>query len=886
MSVPSPIPLRPFGFAAIFHLFLALALPAPASPGALDTTLNGAGKWTMGAGGGGCYANAVVRQTDGKLVTAGGPRFQLTRYNANGSLDTTFGTRGKVQTIIGANGDAGAMTLLTGNKFLVAGGTSSATGSALSLAKYNTDGSLDTTFGGGDGIAQFADGSAFNAQSIVVQPNGKILVLAAATSLVRFNADGTTDTTFGVNGKVTPTIAGYSSVSFGAMVLQGTKFMLAGSVYNGTSRLLAVTRLTADGALDASFAADGTAIAPGAAGSYSSGSSLALFSTTADDNRVVVAGSFATALNQSFRIAAWSFDSTTGAVDTAFGTGGRVVLGDPGSSAQEVAIGFNNFVASRIVLATNDGHNNVQAVRLLLTGALDTTFDGDGLAVGYSLGGYADDANAVLVQSDNKVVIAGQLDSFAAVFRFNANGTPDTGFEGKGAAVQDFGDFPSHLSAVLPQADGKTIVAGDYALIRLNADGSPDTSFGSRGDGKAFHHAFRIRAAGLLPDGRIVVAGIFNSSAIGLARYSASGVMDAIFGQNGIATATPTTNDVSSIAGLIIQPNGTIIVGSTAYTGSKDEFALVRFLAAGIWDANFGAAGVAAYNGAGEGFLPNLACGGIARQPDGKLLATGYNYNSAGGGYTVSFRTVRFNADGTLDNTFGAGGVASTPDSLPDSLAIVVQPDGKIVIGGGARNNGADALALLRYTSNGTLDPTFDGDGKVYTVAPGFGADLRDLALLPDGKIVAVGYTATNSARTIFDFMVARYRPDGTLDGSFGAGGFTTFNFGGGLDDEGFAGGIDRLGRVIAAGNAGDQLGLARLTGDPFATISISRAATDGRVTLQGLANPDSAWSVRRTASLTSGYTLVSPIAPDAAGAWLYNAGVVSAPAFYRLSVP
>ena len=234
------------------------------------------------------------------------------------------------------------------------------------------------------------------------------------------------------------------------------------------------------------------------------------------------------------------------------------------------------------------------------------------------------------------------------------------------------------------------------------------------------------------------------------------------------ALATPTGIDYSvevaaqptGPAQVCIVTNGSGTMGTTAVTNVAVNCTTPT---SGILDPAFDGDGIA------QTPLPGALGGEVAVQSDGRILVAG----TAEVGGTEDFALARYNADGSLDNGFGAGGVVTTPftsGSKDEGIGVTVQPDGRIVVVGRTAASGADFdFAIARYTSNGSLDPSFGGDGTVIT---DFGAGLataRAVVIQPDDRILVVGDVGS-------DFALARYDADGNLDGSFGSSGTTTAN--------------------------------------------------------------------------------------------------------------
>jgi len=191
-------------------------------------------------------------------------------------------------------------------------------------------------------------------------------------------------------------------------------------------------------------------------------------------------------------------------------------------------------------------------------------------------------------------------------------------------------------------------------------------------------------------------------------------------------------------------------------------------MAAGDLDITFGGDGMVETD-SGTGRHDRGA--DVALQSDGKLVVGGW-YKSASKG--TEFSVVRYNTDGSLDGTFGSGGIVRTSFGNKDDAVtgIAIQSDGKIVAGGYATVSNRLTFAVARYNTNGSLDTTFDGDGKLTTNVVSLGEEIRDIVIQPNGKIVAVGNAEIASGVT--DFALVRYNANGSLDTSFGVGGKVT----------------------------------------------------------------------------------------------------------------
>jgi len=390
-----------------------------------------------------------------------------------------------------------------------------------------------------------------------------------------------------------------------------------------------------------------------------------------------------------------------------------------------------------------------------------------------------------------------------------APGDLDTTFDQDGSQTTAFTNVDgssaySRLDDLALQPDGKILAFGTH-LVRYNADGTLDASFGQNGKVDV---DFRGQAVALQPDGKILAAGSGGNinGDFFVARYNADGTLDASFGQNGkLTTNFGDSSDSSDVVwDLVLQPDGKIVAAGSSYDyGAENQvFALARYEADGNLDPTFGQGGKLTTDfGPGE----DIAYA-VALQPDGKLVAAGPARTDTG---FIDFAVVRYEADGNLDPTFGQGGKTTTGigTGYDEARDLVLQPDGKIVVAGYSyiESSRSSDFVLVRYDSDGSLDPTFDSDGKLNT---DFGSTEDDqassLALQPDGKLVAAGdtYHTGSDGRRSPAFAVARYAADGTPDALFGGGdGKITTDLGPNFDGANEIA-LQPDGKLVAAGNS------------------------------------------------------------------------------------
>ncbi|MCE7980091.1 MAG: hypothetical protein DYG89_02770 [Caldilinea sp. CFX5] len=669
------------------------------------------------------HFGALVTQSDGKVVAAGSvsgpPAIVLARYNSDGSPDSSFDDDGKVFTNLGGSTQVKALIRQPDGKLVAAGSVSTIGNPDIALVRYNADGSLDTSFDG-DGIVFTDFGNVDNANALVLQPDGKLVVAVNSgnsdIALVRYNADGSLDSSF----------KGRGSGGASALVRQPDgKLVVAGGRGSDGAADLALARYNADGSLDNSFDGDGIVLTDFGGSEYAN--ALVLQS----DGKLVAAGYTTSGGNEDFGLVRYNAD---GSLDSSFDGDGKV-LTDFGRSEN-----------ARMLILQPDGKlvagGGPWLARYNTDGSLDATF-ADGGTYLYQQGDST--IQAIVIQPDGKLVAAGfaftydHRDDFALV-RYNADGSLDNSFGVDGKVLTDFGTY-DRVSALILQPDGKLVAAGTgrdgFTLARYNADGTLDNSFGS--DGKAIVGLGGTAAALVRqPDGKLVAAGS-SDAGFPLVRYNADGSLDSSFDDDGIVFIA--LDSYGAVSALVLQPDGKLVVAGYAHIGGADDFALVRYNSDGSLDNSF--------DGDGKVFTDlgdNDQAYALVLQPDGKLIAAGSSPTSRAN----NFALVRYNSDGSLDTTFdGDGKLLTDLGGNEYATSLVLQPDNKLVAAGYALGSGGSGFALLRYNADGSLDTTFDGDGKVITDFAG-SARVSALVRQPDGKLVAGG-------TAIQTFALARY---------------------------------------------------------------------------------------------------------------------------------
>lgn len=436
-------------------------------------------------------------------------------------------------------------------------------------------------------------------------------------------------------------------------------------------------------------------------------------------------------------------------------------------------------------------------------GDLDTTFSGDGKIVESALA--SSFANAVAIQADGKIVVAGSLGGDFVVARYNRNGTLDTTFSGDGIVVTDFGGSGTDsANAIAIQSDGKIVVAGN--------------------------------------------AGLANNARVGVARYNTNGTLDNTFSGDGRFTMDFVGTVGGAARGVAIQADGKIvIVGS-----SGSDFAIARLNANGTLDTTFGpqpSTGIVTrdFGSSSEGATA------VAILSDGRIVVAGFttiadravfafDYVSTSGfpqfvGPDLDSTGAPIN--GARHTSFG-GGVSASPTSM------AIQADGKVVLVGDATfTTGIPGdvdrfMVIARYNVDGTMDTTFDGDGR-RGVDFGAFSFASGVAIQADGKIVAAGHVEESLNGVVnVKFAVARFNTNGSLDSTFSGDGRLTTDFSATAGDFSDAVAIQKSdGRIVVVGSSGSRIALARYHGFACNGANVTILGTNGPDFINGTEKPD-----------------------------------------------
>jgi uncharacterized delta-60 repeat protein len=408
-----------------------------------------------------------------------------------------------------------------------------------------------------------------------------------------------------------------------------------------------------------------------------------------------------------------------GAIDTSFAAGKLIdAFSDRDDYVEAMALQADG----RLVVA---GHTTVTGsgtdfavVRYLRDGGLDTSFGTGGrLTTAIAAGTRTDDARAVALDAQGKILVAGTSDGGAtgqdfALVRYNADGSLDAGFGDGGKVVTSFGNDADHALAILVQLDGKIVLGGesyqgtatgqDFALVRYNNDGSLDTSFGNGGKvltaisgfgGKDSIHALARQVV----NGQERIVAVGGESGFVMARYHADGTLDAGFG-NGGTIANLLGSTVGAANAVVVDDAGKLVIAGH----SQQNFALVRLNVDGSFDTTFGIGGRVVHQVSVNDWDQATS---VALQNDGKVVVGGWAFLPETGPRFSNFVLQRYDANGALDDSFGHAGTVITNASPRGrnnaGRAMLLQADTRVAtvraIQAGEAVDAANDFAVVRY---------------------------------------------------------------------------------------------------------------------------------------------------------------------------------------------
>ncbi len=827
--------------------FTNQGLAMPTFPGVASLDIVGEGR-------------SSVVQADGKILVAGtsgdGSGDQdvvVVRFNASGTLDTSFGTQGTAVSKRAASYDVGtSIALQSDGKIVVVGHTTAGIDRDFYIARFTSSGAIDNSFGTqGVVITDFAGGDD-EAYAVVVDANDRIIVGGTATpftarkaALACYLTDGELDPTFGDQGLLTAPVGGGNEEGRALTLQPDGKIIFAGYARLSNSDQFSVFRFDTDGLLDTSFGSESTGIVVAKAISTSSESRAYAVAMT-PDQKIVVAGSvLVSGSNRNFALMRFESD---GYLDPAFSADGIVTTAIAGT-AEDIARAVTVQSDGKIVAAGRAVGDLARfaLARFNTAGALDSTFGVAGQQI-VEVPNVDVDTTALAVDGDGRLIaVATRYESSGGVdfgmLRCSAAGVVDGTFGTSGQVTQDLALVApfAQARAVAVQGDGKILVSGfvnrgatslDFVLLRYLSTGTLDTSFGTQGYVTTAVGSETDFVSSMLvqPDGKIVLAGYTTNAGKrlpALVRYLNTGALDSSFGTGGIVT-TVTTSDSAEIYDIALQSDGKIVAAGSSLGATYNDVVVFRYTTAGALDTTFG-------SGTGRtvtsvSTFDDVATS-IAIDSSNRAVLGGISYGNADA-TSASFALLRYTTAGVADSTFDSDGRLTTAftGKLAIAQSLLIQADNKIVLAGSTQStsNGSASFALARYSgTNGALDTTFDTDGRAEFAFSG-GDYAFDIAQDGEGRLLLAGSIFNGSA----DFALARVTTTGALDTTFDTDGylrFSTHDF----DDQAFSIALQADGKFLLAGGSGSNLVLARLS-EAGATNQPPVAVDDTRSVLPG----------------------------------------------------
>ncbi len=695
-----------------------------------------------------------VIQSDNKIIIAftdkedvNNYNFGLIRYNENGSIDTSFGTAGKVITDLNNTDDhMTAVSFSSNGKILILG---SKDGNKLAIIRYNNNGTLDTSFGS-DGIIIEDDAIP---SKIIHQDDGKIIALGywGGFILLRYNSNGTPDNSFGDEGKALTPNPGYDYLWPEIITLDtDQKIIIAGTYNMGDD--VAISRHNADGSIDTSFCNNGLL-----QNTFLDDITILNMAIEAEDEITLFLS--APYPNGFYRIVYNTIDSSNieyGAL--------RTPQNETMYPLKVIEQSDNKFIAV-------DGSSDfdIRLARVNANGDYDTSF-GNNATTNTSFEPQFK-LKSLAMQSDGAIICVGTnsiTGNDIVLARYSVDGQRDKTFGTQKGTVtaHHYSRFNYQTTyAITQQADNKILTVGtatdtygdsglgDIIVLRYDAQGYADYSFGHAGKVVVKHSSNaeeRADAVAIQPGRGILVGGKI------LQRLNPDGTLDEEeFGDNGKTAYSLFIKDI------IVLTDGSILT-----VGNRNgDFTLARYSSDGILDTeNFGVNGLIMTDINGYDYVSHAKV-----QVDNKLVVAGSSDNGA------CFSMARYFLDGTLDNSFGVEGVVITDvgSNLDKIYDLAFQSDNKIVVVGEVDNDANEnrrTMALMRYNVDGSVDESFGNSGLVLDSFDNDYSGARSVEIDAAGNILVAGF-GYNSGAVLF-----RFHSDGTKDASFNAPDASTYD--------------------------------------------------------------------------------------------------------------
>ena len=363
--------------------------------------------------------------------------------------------------------------------------------------------------------------------------------------------------------------------------------------------------------------------------------------------------------------------------------------------------------------------------------------------------------NDIQIDNNNNIIVVGSTlaqteGSFVA--RYTSDGILDSSFNTSG--IQEFYVGRSgtwEAASILPNAD---ILVGGYirttqtycALAKVTTSGAFDPKFNSSGEiiTNLIGDGACIRSLAITTDGKYIAGGscIKGLSNGMLLKYNSNGILDDSFGNNGVVLTTFGLQ--GSINKIGIQTDEKIVAVGYMEKGANTQFAVARYLPDGTPDPDFGSGG--SVSTLIEYYATARA---LVFQPDGYIVVAGFSFDFET--HVRKFVVARYDTQGNLDQNFNGTGIVITPIQYgAEAHAVIIQPDGKIIVGGSSEGNRTTQFTLVRYNNNGSKDESFGNNGIVTSSLGQYNSGITSMFLQNNTKLIAAGYADE-------DIALARY---------------------------------------------------------------------------------------------------------------------------------
>lgn len=743
--------------------------------GTLDTTFDGDGFFTLDVAGQLDSANALAIQNDGKIVVASGvgetiSTAYILRLNSDGTLDASFDTDGIAA--INNSGEPLSMAVQSDGKIVF--GTTFFNGftTSTTVVRLNANGALDTTFDT-DGRL-IVSPNLFRPNGLALQTDGKI-VFAGQTSasstlhdvsVIRLNANGTFDAAFDGDGVVQTVLTNQESEARSVIIQSDGKIIIGGSSTqpNTTTRSdPTLIRYNSDGSLDTGFDGDGVKIVE----LLNNNEENHFYEIVQQTDGKIVGisnrdGNFGFFVRDDLFVTRFNSD---GSLDNSFDTNG-VAKSQWCEDGTELVLQIDGkiiAVGSQDRLTISTQNHGICVQRFEQNGAVDYGFNAvapNGKAT-FSNYGFTE-VSAVAGLPNGKILVAGwgELGTIteAMLIRLNADGTLDTSFMNEGIYLKNTTTSaqPYYFYDLKTFGDGSFFIAGGSnelggVIIKFTSAGVPDTTFSSDGVVTSAS-ATRFYGLAVQPDGKIIGCGSLGTGIRSgrIARFSTNGTQETFISNN--LGASGNNNEILECG---LQSDGKLVVSGYGFDGVSDSVRVSRHLTNLSIDTAFGTSGVATTD-----MSPTLndRATDMVIQSDDKIVVSSMGFNS-----DRDFAVIRYDANGTLDpnfyENFGIGGISLIDFVLgnpnDEANALLIQSDGQMIVGGSSNPGTGERFSLAKLNADGSLALGFGTLGRTSTLFPNNDSRINALGFYLNNRIVAAGKTWNG---TDYDFAVARFQ--------------------------------------------------------------------------------------------------------------------------------